>query len=87
MLYVLWEISYEWYIWKGFKLWSAWGTFFLIGGELRLGDFFPLFCLLTLNLSIQEQLCETNTNLLYFLKTILAQFPTTLVLTFYKLVF
>lgn len=68
MLYVLWEISDEWYIWKGFELWSAGGEFFLVGGEFRLGGFFPLFCLLTLKLSIQEQLCETNTNLLYFLK-------------------
>lgn len=41
---------------------------FLVVGEFSLGGFFPLFCLLTLKLSIQEQLCETNTNLLYFLK-------------------
>ena len=45
------------------------GEFFLIGDGFSLGDFFfLLFCLLSLNLSIQEQLCETNTNLLYFLK-------------------
>lgn len=64
MLYVLWEISDEWYMWKGSEFWGVGGVLFN-WWWIQIGRF-SFVCLLTPSIHIQEQLCETNTNLLYF---------------------